>query len=216
MKWSEILAEIKRTLKEPANKPGHWSDSELLRRANLAQSDFCLRTQCISKTQILEIDNSEQKYLKPQRCAKITTLLYKGERLKATTEDEADALAFNGVIPLRWRENSTHSASPFYYVQEYRHIILCPHIINAGQPPSVKYYSYAGELIDANSMPFDAIDYLQEYAQSIIDYVLYKCFLEDKAEVYVEYKACYNDCILKYRRQIEQPDKLESFTILRR
>jgi hypothetical protein len=101
-------------------------------------------------------------------------------------------------------------------VQEYRHIILCPHIIDADQSPSVKYYSYAGDLIDANSMPFDAIDYLQEYAQSIIDYVLYKCFLEDKSEVYVEYKACYNNGILKYRRMTEQPDKLESFTILRR
>lgn len=48
MQLSEILAEIKRSLKEP-DTGGHWTDSELTRRVNLIQADICRKLKCCLK-----------------------------------------------------------------------------------------------------------------------------------------------------------------------
>jgi len=212
MTWQEMLIEIKRSLKEPENVDGHWKASELLRRANLAQSDICKKTFCIKKEEVLAFDEDAKKYIRPKNCYKVKQVLFDGRRLKGTSEEEADMLAFQGKFPTHWREGEHF---PLFYILDYRHIRLCPNNIDTSEKVEIEYYSIADNMVDTSDNPFDSIDYLQEWSQLIIDYVLWKCLLEDKDDRYVEFKSEYVSGLRDMQKMFSQEDSFESFGMQR-
>jgi hypothetical protein len=212
---NDILAEVKRLLKEPADNNGHWSENELVRRINQAQRDFCMRTYCILKTAALTFDDINKAYLKPDNCLKIKTILYDGKRLKGTTQDEADALAGVGKLPIKWRELDGHNwgSSEYiqYYVQNFKNVLLCPNAYNPNKSLTCEYFSLADDMSQPAAGAFNGADFLQEYETALICRAVYLCMLEDQNEIYREYDKLYKEQTALYFAQNRQEDNLESF-----
>lgn len=214
MKWSEILAEIKRSLKEPEDKEGHWKDSELLRRANLVQADVCKKSFCIRKTDTLTLDTTVFKYPKPQRCINIVEVLFNNIRIKGTTEDQIDSYAIAGrSTKTKWREVI---GAPVCYIDDYTDIFLYPNPQDATAILEMTYYSLADNMTTNDSLPFNNLSFLEDEAQLIIDGVLMRCFLEDKDDRYSVYQKLYKDgLVILISKLRSAPDNLESFELMR-
>jgi len=213
MIWSEILAEIKRCLKEPTTG-GHWTDAEYLRRANAIQDDICMKTFCLEKTADLVYDGGI-RYAKPAKCFKIKEVLFNGKtkRLTGITSDELDLRAKFGEQD--WRSTI---GEPNYYFQDGVNIGLYPLSANSATTDIVtmKYYSTPTAMKTTSSVPFDGLDSLTGAIQALIDGVVYRCMLEDQNELYQVYKQEYNTAVILLKNQMgSNPDALGSIVILR-
>ena len=212
MIWSEILAEIKRCLKEPTTG-GHWTDAEYLRRANSIQNDICMKTFCLQKTATLVFDSGTSSYAQPTNCFRIKEILFNDKRLNGITADELDLRAKFGEQDWRLTEGE-----PDYYFQDSTKIILYPLSTASATTDivTIKYYSTPTAMTTTSSVPFDSLDSLTGALQALIDGVVYRCMLEDQNELYQVYKQEYNTAVILLKNQMgSNPDALSSIVILR-
>lgn len=152
MKWGELLAEIKRTLKEPEFRDGHWRASELLARANEVQRDICRQTLCIRKRDILEFNDETGKIPKPAKCLNIEEVLFlpsnsdERVRIEGRREKDLDNLERLGKIGRDWRNER---GTPIVYVQDYVDLILYPNPYQPlPKPPKFNYAIYLSDKTD--------------------------------------------------------------------
>ena len=212
MIWSEILAEIKRCLKEPTTG-GHWTDAEYLRRANAIQNDICMKTFCLQKTATLVYDSGTSSYTRPANCFRIKQVIFNDKRINGVLADELDLRAKFGEQDWRTLIGSTNC-----YYQDGAKIILFPLSATSATTDVVtmKYYSIPTAMTTTSSVPFDGVDYLVNVEQALIDGVIYRCMLEDQNEFNTTYKQEYNTAIMLLKNQMgSNSDALSSITILR-
>ena len=184
MQWSEMLAEIKRSLKEPATN-GHWSDSELLTRANLIQTEIVRTTKCIIKTQTVSSNNNA--FAVPSDLIKIIDVVCQDKRLYGTTVDQLDADYEKSACV--WRELE---GNPKKYYQDFNVIKLFPQESSISSV-KVRYYGLADNMVNLTDKPFNNIDWLQDGCQAVIDGVVFRCLLEDDDNRYQTYLALYKE-----------------------
>lgn len=209
MQWSQILAEIKRSLKEP-DTDGHWADSELLRRANLIQKEICRQTKCMVKTAQLAVNNDV--FNLPADCLKILDVSYNNTRLYGTTIDQLDADFELCRHNFSWRQQ-TGQAEKYY--KDFNVIRLYPQDSNATNI-TVRYIGDADDLQDSTDEPFNGASFLQNSCQAIIDGVCFRCLLEDGDQRYVAYKQLYDIGIEQIKQQLMVEDKVEFFNLGRK
>ena len=206
MQWSEILAEIKRTLKEPADG-GHWSDSELLTRANLIQTEIVRQTKCIIKTQTVTVNNGS--FAVPADLIKICDVVCNDKRLYGTTVDQLDA-DFE-MSSCTWRELE---GEPKRYYQDFNVINLFPQDSSITSI-KVRYFGLADAMAGSSDKPFNGVDWLQDASQTVIDGVVFRCLLEDDDNRYQTYLALYKEGIKNIKDKLAVDDKLEFFNLER-
>lgn len=209
MQWSEILAEIKRSLKEPETG-GHWTDSELLRRANLIQADICRKTELLLKTNTVSFNAIAENYSIPADCLKVVAVVYENKRLMGTTAQQLDDMCiFNSKV---WREET---GEPKAYYQEFNVINLVPKP-QAASDITLHYIGVADNMVGSTDKPFNNTEQLQSASQAIIDGVIYRCMLEDGN---VALSDRYNSLYLQDLKDIKdlkfKIDAVTEFTIAR-
>ena len=212
MIWSEILAEIKRSLKETTTS-GHWTDAEYLRRANNIQNDICMKTFCLEKTATLVYDSGTSSYTRPTNCFRIKQVVFNDKRINGVLADELDLRARFGEQDWRTLIGSTNC-----YYQDSTKIILYPLSTASATTDivTIKYYSTPTAMTTTSSVPFDGLDSLTGALQALIDGVVYRCMLEDQNELYQVYKQEYNTAVILLKNQMgSNPDALSSIVILR-
>ena len=206
MQWSEILAEIKRTLKEPQSD-GHWSDSELLTRANLIQTEIVRATKCIIKTQTISVNNNS--FAISSDLMKIIDVTCNDKRLYGTTIDQLDADFETSACV--WRELE---GEPKRYYQDFNVIKLFPKDSSVTSI-KVRYFGLADKMVNTTDKPFNGEDFLQDQCQTIIDGVVFRCLLEDDDNRYQTYLALYKEGIKNIKDKLIVDDKLEFFNLER-
>lgn len=207
MQWSQILAEIKRTLKEPATG-GHWSDNELLTRANLIQTEIVRATKCIIKTVTVPANNGS--FAVPADLIKICDVVCEDKRLYGTTVDQLDAdYEMCGCV---WRELE---GEPKRYYQDFNVIRLFPQNSSVTSV-KVRYFGLADSMVNAADVPFNNVEWLQDGSQAIIDGVVFRCLLEDDDNRYQTYLALYKEGIKNIKDKLIVDDKLEFFNLERK
>jgi hypothetical protein len=196
MIWLEMLAEIKRSLKEPENRDGHWKSFELLRRANEIQREIARQTLCLKKDLSIEINPETLSFPKPSDYIKVYELIYNDKRIEGRSEKWID----NEIGTTNWR---AQSGFPMFYYIDYDKIFL-------------KYFAFAEDLVNENDKPFNAVGFLQNASQTIVDGVLYRCFLEDANPIYQEHKSNFQKGLIAIKQLLCEPDTLDSVQIVRR
>lgn len=206
MQWSEILDEIKRTLKEPLDN-GHWHDNELKRRANLIQTEIVRQTKCIIKTVNITVANGS--FSVPADLIKICDVVCGDKRLYGTTVDQLDAdFEMSSCV---WRELE---GDPKRYYQDFNVIKLFPQDSSV-TTIKLRYFGLADDMVEYSDKPFNGVDWLQDGGQAIIDGVVFRCLLEDDDNRYQTYLALYKEGIKNIKDKLMVDDKLEFFNLER-
>lgn len=207
MTWAEILAEIKRTLKEPPTG-GHWTDAELLRRANIGQRMIVRLTGCLTGAETILSVSWQGEYDKPANILKIIRVSYNGKRIYGIPISDLDT-----TIP-NWQENI---GIPTNYYETFTKIGLYPKPNATGEPIVVEGVIKPNDLTTGTSVPFNAVNYLEDYHDLITSFVLYRCLLEDGNQLYTEHKNNYYQGIMSLKSELlSRPDELRTFSLLRR
>lgn len=209
MQLSEILAEIKRSLKEP-DTGGHWTDSELTRRVNLIQADICRKTEVLLKMATVNFNAVAENYPIPADCLKVVAVVYENKRIIGTTAQQLDdKCLFNSRI---WREAT---GEPETYYQEFNVINLVPKPTNASDI-TLHYIGVADDMVNSTDKPFNNTEQLQSASQAIIDGVIYRCMLEDGN---IQLSDRYNNLYIQGLKDIKdlkfKIDEVTEFTIAR-
>lgn len=209
MQWSEILAEIKRSLKEPETG-GHWTDSELLRRANLIQADICRKTELLLKTGSVSFNAVSGNYPIPADCLKVVAVVYENKRLIGTTAQQIDdRCIFNSKV---WREET---GEPKTYYQEFNVINLVPKPQTASDI-KLHYIGVADNMVNSTDKPFNNTEQLQSASQAIIDGVIYRCMLEDgNVTLSDRYNSLYLQDLKDIKDLMFNVDRVTEFVIAR-
>ena len=185
MTWSDILAEILRSLKEPTGT-GHWTPAELLRRANIAQRKIvrytgCLEAISITTTSIAGIE----KYAKPTDYMRITRVLYNYIRIYGISVSDLDIQSAQGSLSSKWQDTT---GTPANYYETLSDIYLYPKPTNTGDIIQIEYIKKPTDMAITTDQPFNSIAYLEDYHELIVSYVVWRCLLEDQNELYAEHK----------------------------
>lgn len=210
MQWSDttgnsgILQEINRSLKEPATG-GHWTDAELLRRANIVMRNICAETECLK---LIDISNLSlagvSEYLKPAGCSRIVRVAYGNQRLFGIELAELDMSSYqtNQV----W-QNLTGPVARYY--EKPLNLVLVPTPSDNGTVISIEYIAQPTEMVTATDIPFNANSNLYSFHDLIIAGVVYRCLLEDKNQFYSEWKSIYEKGMEKLKDFIvNMPDTM--------
>ena len=209
MQLSEILAEIKRSLKEP-DTDGHWTDNELIRRVNLVQADICRKTEFLHKKADISFNTVGKNYPIPADCLKVVSVVYENKRVVGTTAQQLDDKCL--FKSKKWREET---GEPEIYYQEFNVINLVPKPINA-QNITLYYIGVADNMVNDTDKPFNNIEQLQSVSQAIIDGVIYRCMLEDgNIAISDRYKNLYIQELKDIKDLMFRIDEVTEFTIAR-
>lgn len=210
MTWENILKEIKRNLKE-TETDGHWSDAELLRRANLIQTDVCRRILKFQKTVTLSVNTETWGYAKPDKCWQIVKVLYNKKKLQGKNEDQLDKdFALNSTL---WREKT---GDPINYVaDDMDEIFLFPNPMSETAVVEITYKTSCTALTELSSVPFEGKKAFEDSEDLIINGVTFRCLREDENKIYIDYKNDYKEGLAVLLRQLSNPDEEDTYTIER-
>ena len=216
MIWTNILAEIKRGLKEPTVN-GHWSDADFLRRANsgmrrVVRLTGCMRTTDTSDSTVI----GTNKYAKPNKCLRLMRVYYKdvGNKLYPTTVTGLDLKVSLGDISDPW---SDESDEPTHYCQneEIGFFFLYPNP-DAVETLGKEYLLRPDALVNGGDTPFNSLDYMEEYHELLVEFVLWKCMVEDQNDIFKEHKEEFFRGIVSIKSDLKKPgEALDTFTTLR-
>lgn len=212
MTLRDILAEIKRSLKEPASGVGHWTDSELLRRVNIGQRKIVRYTDCLqAKTNINSI-SGEPNYNKPANFLKIIRVYYGKNRLFGVPVADLDiwSAEMRGQV---WQDIV---GNPTHYIEYPDKITLYPKPISSGDSISIEYVVKPNDLVYVDETPFNGVSYLEDYHDLIVSFVLWRCLLEDGNQLYAEHKNDFLQGVAHLRAEMKgRPDIISSFDLIR-
>ena len=215
MIWSDILAEIKRGLKEPSSG-GHWTDAELLRRANIGQRRVVRMTHCLKAIDTSNTSTSgTSEYNKPSTCLRLLRVYYKysGQRLYPITKDDLDIYATESRVSRPWTDDSDE---PTHYMDEPSSIILFPKPNATGDAIGMEIIIRPTALAAAGDIPFNAVAFMEDYHDLIAAFVLWKCLLEDGDARADAYKEEFFNGLRSIIADLKgKPDSMDTFQLIR-
>ena len=225
MTVEEILQEIFRGLKEKYTNAddGHWTKAEILRRVNLGQLKVVRETDCLptSYTALTSQDGSgnwNQEYTRPNTLMRIDRIWWKqkGRRLFPVNTVDLDIWAEEGRIGKPWTDNTGDLTN--YYLRG-RFIGLYP------KPNAVETWGIEGmrrpdTLLIANissQIPFQGRMQMYDFHDILVEYVLWKCLLEDQKEIFGEHKNEFWSTIVSIKKRLitNIPDQMETFDLIK-
>lgn len=212
---SDILSEIKRSLKEPETN-GHWPDAALLRRINIGQKKVVRMTSCMEAVWTASTAIGQASYSKPLLCLRVLRAYYEytGKRLYPTNTADLDIYASEGKIASPWTDTT---GTPTNYYETMRNVFLYP------IPDSVTTFGIEGILRPDDlvigtltGVPFNDEPYMADYHDLLVSYVLWRCMLEDGNEQYSVHKEDFKDGLISIMRDMKvKPDQLGNFDLVR-
>ena len=214
MTWADILAEIQRGLKEPSIN-GHWTPAELLRRTNIGQRKIVRFTGCLQTidTSVTSVAGTAP-YNKPTNCLRLIRIIYANKRIYSIPIEDLDIKAGSGEIGSPWQDNS---GTPTNYYETFTQFVLYPKPEATGDIIGREYLIKPTDLVNTIDVPFNAVDYLEDYHDLLVSYVLYQCLLEDQLEFYVEHKNIFEKGMVSLRNEMRnKPDELLTFSLVKR
>ncbi len=226
MTTQEIMEEIFRGLKEPFSLTedlGHWSKAQILTRMNLGSLEVVRETDCLptSYTAVTSQDESGnfiQEYTRPNNCMRLDRIWWKqkGHRLFPIDMADLDIWAEEGRIGKPWTDNEGDLTN--YYLRG-RFIGLYP------KPNAIETWGIEGmrrpDILElaliATQIPFQGRMQMYDFHGILIEYVLWKCLLEDEKEIFREHKNEFRRMIssIKTRLITNIPDQMESFDLIK-
>ena len=214
MDWSTILSEIQRCLKLPSTG-GHWTDAELLRRANIGQRIVCRETDCLQKTTSSSSVSGTGTYDKASDCLKILRVTYDSEKVYGVTREQLDMMAVNGQITAPWQTDTDTEITN--YVEDITSITLYPIPSETGKAVAILHTYAAPDIVDTTDIPFDSKTHIYDYHDMLKDYVVWQCLLEDQNEFYAVYAKMFTGKMASLKRAMhERPDEMLTFDMLRK
>lgn len=213
MRYGDILAEIRRSLKEPSSG-GHWTDADILRRANIGQRKVVRLTSCLEAVWTTTTVAGRYSYAKPLKCLRILRVSYKnaGQRLYPTSSADLDIYASTGQIGMPWTDLQ---GEPTNYWENLRYIFLYPKP-NAAETLRIEGIVRPDDLVNPDSVPFNGDPLLEDYHDLIISYVLWRCLLEDGNALYEAHRRDFYEGIASINMDMKRkPDTLGTFDLVR-
>ena len=182
--WGDMLAEIRRTLKEAT--ADHWTDAELLSRANIALRDICRKTRCLTDHNIQTLTEDQAAYSYPSAGLGMPIEV----RVKSSSSDSYThkcKIISKTMLDTTYSEWGGEDGDPKLAYFEDGKVKLVPipdTTIASGL--DIRYVLNPTDMSATTAEPFrvgsTGHDYLNGYIPLIVDHVLWKCFLEDGSE----------------------------------
>lgn len=216
MTTADILAEIKRSLKEPATG-GHWSDTALIRRANIGQRKVVRLTSCMEASWEAATVANQREYSKPLLCLQVLRGYYQyaGKRLWPITTADLDLYASTGKISSPWTDTV---GTPTNYYETMRNVWFYPIPDSSGVTFGIEGIIRPDDL-DADvptGIPFNNEPYMIDYHELLVSFVLWRCLLEDGNELYAVHRQDFIDGINSIKSNMKhKPDTLGTFDLAR-
>jgi len=209
MEAAEIIDEVKRLLKEPETG-GHWDDETYIRRMNLVQTDFAVRTRAFESSAPLTPLEDMTGAIKPKDCIAVKSIRWGDKLLTATNEGEVDAYAYENVIPAGWR---TVSGTPVIYIQNMANILLYKQPLQQYWKidNTLQYYRTPEKIVSLFDDIMEGVAAYDTAAEAIIDGMMTRFMQEETAvrntaQMAVMYAQRYEAGIQKFILQTAQPD----------
>lgn len=211
MNLRDILAEIKRTLKEPPTG-GHWSDAELTRRVNIGQKKIVRHSDCLQTTTTILSVAEQGVYNKPANFLKIIRITYNKNRLIGIPVADLDIWS-GGVASRVWQDDI---GTPTNYIEYPTNFLLYPKPAANGDTIQIEHILKPNPLTLPDDIPFNGVEYLEDYRDLLVSFVLWRCLLEDGNQLYGEHKNDFIQGVMSLRGEMKgRPDVLSSFDIIR-
>lgn len=209
---SDIEAEIFRGLKEPSTG-GHWSESEILRRINMGQRRIVRLTGCMKDTYTATTVVGQSSYTKPTVCLRVERVYYQylGNKLWPISIADLDLLSENGTIDDPWTGTQDE---PTHYYQSLKNIYLYPKP-DAATTLGVEVLVRPTDLASASDIPFDSLNYMYDYHDLLVPYVLWRCLLEDQNPAFEQHKKEFAEGIAEIKNCLQQDgEALKTFSLV--
>lgn len=179
--WANILAEVRRSIKETT--ADHWTDPELLSRANDGIRDIVRRTHCLQDHNLQTLTDGTRAYSFPSGCLGPPIEV----RVKASSSDDYyQSCAIVGKSQLnsaaRAWEDEEDSPRICYFQMGKVYLVPEPDTTIASGL-DIWYIQNPTDLSATTSKPWKigttAQAWLNGYNHLIVRYIVWQCFLED-------------------------------------
>ncbi len=218
----DILAQIRSTLVEPV--AGFWTDEELIRWINRAQSDYVNRTRVLEDVDYTSTQNGVGSYPLPSNCLSIRAVFINA----ATTGQQAN---WKRLTPSNLEKNAQQAPNftaagtnqtglPGSYMVWGRNLILFPIPNTDGSGDIMMFFKSRPLDISVSTEPLGLDDSLHE---ALIAYTLWRAFEKEKEWEQAQYqRSIYEGYIQhglrwakkqsgdqRYRLDIDSPTSLD-------